>query len=671
MRALRDMPIKRKLIAITMMTSVVALLLACGAFVSYERVAYRESLVSELASAAAMVGDNSSAALAFNEPGSAEHTLASLKTHPHIVAAAIYDADGKLFATYRRARSGDTPIPSTPDLSGHRFQQDSLEFAKPIELAGEQAGTVYIFSDLTEMRLRMQRYGLIVLLVLAAATTTALLLSTVLHRSISDPLLQLTGVVNAVSKEEQTSVRAVRTSNDELGQLIDGFNGMLDRIQQREADLRDAHDTMEKRVDERTEQLRKSLALLNATLQSTADGIVATQYEAGMVCYNKQYQEMWGLPDDLVSRPGPEATQERIAFMAAKVTDPLAYVARIKEIRDHPEAFDVLELKDGRTVERYVKPQVIDGQIMGMVVNFRDITERKRAETELLSAHKQLLETSRQAGMAEVATGVLHNVGNVLNSVNVSANLVIDIAKRSKASSLTRVAKLLRERERDLGSFIANDPNGRHLPGFLIQLSELLVEEQGTTIKELESLRSNIDHIKEIVAMQQSYSKISGVKEVLNAVDLVEDTLRMNASALLRHGVEVVREFEPVPPVSTEKHKVLQILVNLVRNAKFACTESGRPDKRVIVRISAHGDRARIEVIDNGIGIAPENLTRIFNHGFTTRKDGHGFGLHSGALGAREVGGTLSVSSEGVGRGATFTLDLPFAEAPPAHAQVA
>lgn len=671
MRALRDMPIKRKLIAITMLTSVVALLLACGAFVSYERLVHRQSLVSELSSAAAMVGDNSGAALAFNEPSSAAQTLESLRTHPHIAAAAIYDVNGALFATYRRTNGGEAALPSKPSFTGHRFEADALLFARPINLAGETAGTVYIHSDLTEMRLRMQRYGLIVVLVLVAATTTALLLSTVLHRSISDPLSHLTGVVNAVSKDENHSLRAVRASNDELGQLIDGFNGMLDRIQQREADLQEAHDTLEKRVEERTEQLRKSLALLNATLQSTADGIVATQYEAGMVCYNKQYQEMWGLPDDLVTRSGLEATHQRIAFMATKVTDPVAYVARIREIHDSPEAFDVLQMKDGRTVERYVKPQIIDGKIMGMVVNFRDITERKRAENELIEAHKQLLETSRQAGMAEVATGVLHNVGNVLNSVNVSANLVIDIARRSKAASLTRVARLLREREHDLGSFITNDPNGRHLPGFLIQLSELLVEEQGTTVRELESLRSNIDHIKEIVAMQQSYSKISGVKEVLNVVDLVEDTIRMNASALLRHGVEVVREFDAVPPVNIEKHKVLQILVNMVRNAKFACTESGRHDKRVTLRVSAHEGRARVEVIDNGIGIAPENLTRIFNHGFTTRKDGHGFGLHSGALAAREVGGSLSASSEGIGHGATFTLDLPIAETSLSQARVA
>jgi len=120
-----------------------------------------------------------------------------------------------------------------------------------------------------------------------------------------------------------------------------------------------------------------------------------------------------------------------------------------------------------------------------------------------------------------------------------------------------------------------------------------------------------------------------------------------------------------VPPITVEKHKVLQILVNLIRNAKHACDESGRKDKQVTVRIAKGGGRITVSVTDNGVGIPPENMTRIFNHGFTTRKDGHGFGLHSGALAAKEMGGSLSVTSDGLGHGATFTLELPVASTAP------
>jgi signal transduction histidine kinase len=133
----------------------------------------------------------------------------------------------------------------------------------------------------------------------------------------------------------------------------------------------------------------------------------------------------------------------------------------------------------------------------------------------------------------------------------------------------------------------------------------------------------------------------------------------MNVGSLQRHEVEVLREFDDVPPINTEKHKVLQILVNLVRNAKYACDESGREEKLITLRIARCDDQVRISVVDSGIGIPPENLTRIFNHGFTTRKDGHGFGLHSAVLAAAELGGSLSAHSDGLGHGAIFTLELP------------
>lgn len=287
------------------------------------------------------------------------------------------------------------------------------------------------------------------------------------------------------------------------------------------------------------------------------------------------------------------------------------------------------------------------------------IAERQRAEVELEKAHLELLEASRLAGMAEIATNVLHNVGNVLNSVNVSASLVSENVKKSKASGLSRVVTLLKENEQNLGPFITSDTRGKHLPAYLSQLSDCIAAEQRANVEELESLEKNIDHIKEIVAMQQSYAKVSGVNEVVNIVDLVEDSLRMNAGALDRHGVDVVRQFAEVPSLNLDKHKVLQILVNLIRNAKYACDDSGREDKCMTLRVFADEDSVLISVIDNGVGIPPENMARIFNHGFTTRKLGHGFGLHSGALAAKEMGGSLSVSSAGAGQGATFTLELP------------
>lgn len=285
--------------------------------------------------------------------------------------------------------------------------------------------------------------------------------------------------------------------------------------------------------------------------------------------------------------------------------------------------------KDGRIMpfEVSVRPMTEGGRITAVEGIARDITERKRAEVELAAAHQRLMETSRRAGMAEVAAGVLHNVGNVLSSVT---------------ASVAHLTELLRVR----------GPAGAPVDAPIAD--------------ELASLGQSVEHIKEIVTMQQGYARLSGIQDEVVVETLIEDALRINREALERHGISVVREYSPAPPLLVEKHKVLQILVNLLGNAKYACDEQPRDGQpaRIVVRIDTPkgeraGNRVRIVVADNGSGISHENLTRIFDNGFTTRKDGHGIGLYSAALAARELGGSLFVHSDGPGRGARFTLDLP------------
>jgi PAS domain S-box-containing protein len=305
------------------------------------------------------------------------------------------------------------------------------------------------------------------------------------------------------------------------------------------------------------------------------------------------------------------------------------------------------------------------GKINCFLAVKEDITAIKQAEADLERAHNQLVKASRQAGMAEVATSVLHNVGNVLNSINVSATLIDEQIRKSRIVDLRRLAQLLEEHAADRAAFLSSDPKGQKIPAFVGQLAEKLGAEHAAMLEETSSLRRNVEHIKEIVAMQQSYARVCGVFETIQVTDLLDDVLRMNEGSLSRHNVKVVRDYSPLPKICTDKHKVLQILINLVRNAKYACDDSGRNDKQLIIRATNGGDRVRIAVIDNGVGIVPENLTRVFNHGFTTRKDGHGFGLHSGALAAKELGGRLTAYSPGHQLGAAFTLELPCQ--PPNH----
>jgi signal transduction histidine kinase len=227
--------------------------------------------------------------------------------------------------------------------------------------------------------------------------------------------------------------------------------------------------------------------------------------------------------------------------------------------------------------------------------------------------------------------------------------------------NLARAVELMRAHEADLGEFLTAHPEGLRLLAYLKGVSEHLVAERGELLSEVETLARSVEHIKEIVAVQQGYARApGGTEEKLAASALVADALRMLDELPGRGAVETVREIADDPQVTIDKHKFVQILINLVKNARHACEANAGVAGRIVVRVErAVPDLLRITVADNGVGIPPENLARVFEHGFTTRKDGHGFGLHGAALMAQELGGTLNAASDGPGRGATFTLALP------------
>jgi PAS domain S-box-containing protein len=1043
-RFLHDTPIKRKLIIITMLPTALAIAVAGGTFAVVDQIMLRRSLAVDLSATAEMLGFNSASALSFNDASSAEQTLKSLVAQPQIRAARVYDRDGTAFASYRRSDAKDLQLADRAGPEGAILEQGTMLLSRRIVFDGEVIGAILLCSDLTKIDERLGLSGLVFGLVTLGAGFLAYGVVSRLQRIISGPVSHLAQVTGRVTRESNYALRATKRGQDEVGQLIDGFNEMLVQIQAREGALQKAHDLLETRVGERTRELATSVSLLNATLDSTTDGIVALNHDREVVCCNSKFIAMWGLPPDMVARAN---AAEITAFSAAQTRAPAWYAQRIADTTAGPDVHcvDTIELTDGRTFERYVHPQRINGRDAGVVVSYRniteriqaeeqvaverarlkfifesvpvgislvvpgreethvvnpaferitgisaadlgvpgsferathpedfarqrdlvrqfkdgkidhfslekryvhregkivwvaltrrmfvdpmtkqrqsittvidisdvkaaqeevarerarfkfifeavpvgislvapgeadsvvvnpahvkitgvsaedsrvpgafarvshpddyrrqlaqtervlrgeidhysvekrylhpdgrvvwavltnrtftdaatgkqqsvttlvditevkaaqeqtarqqarfkfifetvpiglawmlngelpsrivnaaharitgvpidrcqdlelyfaathaadrqvqadrrrqleageidhydlekryihadgatrwaalsvrcfcdpesgekqqittlvDITERKQAEASLAETHRQLLVTSRQAGMAEIATGVLHNVGNVLNSVNVSTTLLADQVRQSKIAHVAKLGTLLGA-EKDLPAFFASDPRGQKIPGFIQVLATQLSREQADQLKELESLRKSVEHIKDIVAMQQNYAKVSGVSETLVVTELIEDAIRMNAPALNRHDVTLVRDFQVQARVTVDKHKVLQILVNLMRNAKYACDDVERTDKQMTIRVtSAHG-RVSIAVIDNGVGIPAENLTKIFRHGFTTRKHGHGFGLHSGANAAKELGGSLIALSDGPGLGATFVLELP------------
>jgi PAS domain S-box-containing protein len=409
-------------------------------------------------------------------------------------------------------------------------------------------------------------------------------------------------------------------------------------------------------------ELRESEGKLVSLLESTEDPIASLDLQGRVLTANSAMKRMY------FKRFGAQVELGKPFFSPAEPSMMAVWQPRLEQVLTGQSLRFEEEHKLGESntlLDISVSPIIGQGgKVVGLTIFGRDITARHEAEARLGEMHRTLVDVSRQAGMAEVATGVLHNVGNTLNSVNISTSMLADHLRQSRVGSLAKATQLLREHAPELATFLTTDAQGKKLPDFLIALSEHLVQEREAMSREVQSLNESVDHIKSIVSMQQKHARTGGNLEKLAVPQLIDEALRLHAVSFERLGITLERQYENIPPVLIDRHKLLQILINLLSNARHALVESGKQDKRLIIRIRRSEDRQRllIEVADTGGGIPPENLPRLFNQGFTTKKTGHGFGLHISALAATEMNGRLSCTSPGPGQGATFTLELPMVD---------
>jgi PAS domain S-box-containing protein len=406
-------------------------------------------------------------------------------------------------------------------------------------------------------------------------------------------------------------------------------------------------------------ELSESEGKLRSLLESTSDMICSLDLEGRLVEANEAQRRLFR------KRVGTEPFMGQLFFAHSTPERKLLWKQRFATTAaGKPLRFEEQYLLGGEhiTLDVCLSPIVgKEGRIVGLTLYSRDISALKAAEARLGEMHRSLVDISRQAGMAEIATGVLHNVGNTLNSVNISATVLGDMIRKSRVAGLAQVAQLLRDHAPDFGAFFSSDPQGQKLPSYLIAVADSLVEEREAMRRELLALSESIEHIKSIVSMQQKYARTVGALEQIRVPQLIEEALRLHAVSYERLGIRVERDYADVPPILVDRHKLLQILINLLSNAQQALVESQRQDKRLSIRVWRDASRPLLflEVTDNGVGIAPENLARLFTQGFTTKKTGHGFGLHISSLSATEMKGRLSCSSPGPGEGAAFTLELP------------
>ena len=652
MKPFRDLPIQQKMLVMTLLICGAVLCVAIAALFSFQVLNFRSNFQRDAATLAVIIANNSTAAMAFKDDKAATEVVGALKAKPTVVAASLVLPDGSLFAHYGNTEDAKE-LSQFPPAREYRFKGGYLLFTQPVELNQEQLGTLYLRFDFRRTFLELLNfYGLVILGIIVVSTGLAVFLSRRLGHTITGPVLQLAQIAQIVGEKKDYSVRAsVSRRDDELGRLTDAFNEMLSRIQSQDAALNLSQQRME--------------ALIHSI-----DGIVweRTPDTFRFTFISRQSEDLLGYaPQTWLDQPNfwEEKLHPQDAAKAVQTGHEMA-------ARGEPYSYEYrMVAADGRTVWIRESGTVLveKGQPVAMRGIFHDITRQKLDAEQLDKLNRQLIDTSRSAGMADVATGVLHNVGNVLNSVSVSATVVADRLRHSKVLKLCRATAMLREQNSHLGDFLTTDPKGKLIPGFLSTVSEELASERTELIARMDAVGEHIKHIREIVTMQQNYAKVSGVYENLSPMELVEDGLRLNVAAFERHHIELVREFEEnLPKVCVDRHKFLQILINLLRNAKHAMEHVVERERRMIIRMSmASSDRVKVVISDNGIGIPPENMTKIFNHGFTTKKDGHGFGLHSGANAAKEMGGSLTARSDGHGQGAEFTLELP--AAPPAASE--
>ncbi len=673
MKFLLHRSIQQKITLVILLVSSVVLLLACVALFWFQSWSIKRSFTGQLTVTGQIAAKNVAVAAMFKDEERAAQTLAGLNAMPEIVSASLILEDGTQLA-FVGNETGGISRAGFGLAQGIRVEGSRVLLAQPVERDGQRHGTLYLHADFRSMYTGLLAlYGGILSIVLGVSLLLAFLLSSRLQGFVTGPILRLARTARKIAEGRDYTVRAEESAGAEVGVLTEAFNRMLAEIQAQDAalkgaqgELRDQLKSLEREMAERM-AVEEELRLAEQKFRGLVEQLPGITYHAalGETCkWTYVSPQIHGL---LGFTPEEWLASDHLWFDHVHPDD-RGIPIEAEEVALHTGNFLAEYRMITRSGEsRWFRDQAVvvpaegSGQptLNGVML---DVTEAKVAETRLADLNKQFVETSRMAGMAEVATGVLHNVGNVLNSVNVSASLVLEKLRNSKAPKLGKASELLLGRNGDLADYLTHDPSGQKLPGYLAKLGQYLVAENTQLMTEVEQLSRNIEHIKEIVAMQQNYAKVSGVFENLPADRLVEDAIAMNIGAFERHGVTLDRRFHDVPSVRVDRHRVMQILINLIRNAKYALDDVERTDKRITVTITqVSAESVAISIGDNGIGISPENLTRIFGHGFTTRKDGHGFGLHSGALAAKEMGGTLAASSSGVGLGATFTLELPVA----------
>ncbi len=643
MPSFRDLSIRRKLTLIVMITTCTAILLACGAFFAFDIHTLRLSRMHDLETLAEVLGSNSTAALTFNDPAAAREVLQSLSAKEHVMAAGLYRSDGAMFATYvRDAASAAFAFPA-PESSRTRFEAKRLVVFHTIVLDGHRLGTVFLASDLGEFAELMRLYFALFGLIVVSLSVGAFFLAARMQRAISDPILMLAQTTRQVTSEKDFSLRAVRGANDEVGVLIDGFNGMLTEIQRRDQALQLARDELELRVEQRTAELRQEISVRKEAeealreseqrtrllLDSTAESIYGLDLQGQCTFSNRAALRLLGYSDisELLGRNMHDLVHHTRSDGSRYAASECPIYATLSTSQASHSDMEVMWRSDGTSfpAEYWSYPIERDGQIVGAVVTLIDITARRAAQEAMLLA-KEAAESSNRA-KSEFLANMSHEIRTPMNGIIGMTELALDTP---------------------------------------------LNEEQK---QYLELVRSSADSLLRVVNDVLDFSKIEAGRLDLDQTDfdlreLVNQTLKTLAVRAHKKGLELSSRIAPDVPqmLSGDPDRVRQILVNLVGNAIKFTQKGGVVIEVGREMISPETDPFRFHFIvrDTGIGIPLEKQQIIFDafsqvDGSTTRKyGGTGLGLTITKRLVEMMGGRVWVESH-LGEGSVFHFTLKLA----------
>ncbi|WP_428261734.1 sensor histidine kinase [Haliangium sp.] len=396
---------------------------------------------------------------------------------------------------------------------------------------------------------------------------------------------------------------------------------------------------------------------LESVFESTSAAICSLDAELRLVAFNRPFADLmsggFGASPTIGCQLSEYEVEPRLARWVSEAKTVLTEGERRRFEDDVGEG--------ERRYETIIHPVVLDdGRVIGATLFSEDIEARKQTEEERKRLHQELSQASREAGMASVASEVLHTVGNVLNSVGVSAAIWRSKVEALRSNDLAQVVTLLESHRGDLAGFLKQDPHGRQVLALLRALAVHMSAQERRLRDEGSTLKEGVEQLTRVLRAQQTHTRRSGAIEACTAAELIDVALSLQSSTWAQWGIAIERDVQPLPPLRTDRHQVIEILVNLIANARRALTDCERSDKRLVLRAASAGEGwVRLVVDDNGVGVAAEVVPKLFKLGFTTQAEGTGLGLHAAASAARRLGGTLRCESEGAGQGARFILELP------------